>query len=184
MKTLLLVAASLALTAAGGAHAQQRRAEPRFEDYAVAVRRGKVTPMNLRSHRRARTYRTLLRQQQRESGVNFAGRYTLASVGCGTGCSVAAIIDARTGAAHFPDQLNGWTGIVGDYDPPEGEDTWAYRADSRLLRIVGRPNIGREGEERHGPSGIYYYVWETGRLRQVGFRPVGSYPEADPPGRR
>ncbi len=184
MKTLLLAAASLALAAAGGAHAQQRRAEPRFEDYAVAVRRAKVAPMNLRSHKRARTYRTLLRQQQRESGVNFAGRYTLASVGCGTGCSVAAIIDARTGAAHFPDQLNGWTSIVGDYDPPEGEDTWAYRADSRLLRIVGRPNIGREGEERHGPSGIYYYVWEDGRLRQVGFRAVGSYPEADPPGRR
>ena len=181
MKTLLLVAASLALTAAGGA--QQRRAEPRFEDYAVAVRRGKVTPMNLRSHRLARMYRTLLRQQQRESGVNFAGRYTLASVGCGTGCSVTAIIDARTGAAHFPDQLNGWTGIVGDYDPPEGEDTWAYRAGSRLLRIVGRPRIGREDEERYGPSGIYYYVWENGRLRQVGFKPVGSYPEADPPER-
>ncbi|HEV2860565.1 MAG TPA: hypothetical protein VGX48_06145 [Pyrinomonadaceae bacterium] len=183
MKTLLLVAASLALTAAGGA--QQRRAEPRFKDYpAAAVRRAGVTPMNLRSHRLARTYRTLLRRQQRESGVNFAGHYTLASVGCGTGCSVTAIIDARTGAAHFPSQLNGWTGIVGDYDPPEGEDTWEYRADSRLLRILGRPGIGREDEERYGPSGIYYYVWDGGRLRQVGFRPVGSYPESDPPGRR
>jgi hypothetical protein len=125
-----------------------------------------------------------MRQQIKDEGVNFAGRYTLASVGCGTGCSVSAIIDARNGRAYFPGELNGWTSIVGDYDPPEGEDLWTYRADSRLLKAVGRPNIGREGEERYGPSGIYYYEWAQNRLRLVKFVPVGSYPEADPAGRR
>ena len=164
--------------------AQERSDAPRFESYAVAVRRGKVAPLNPGSHTWARKYRTLLRQQLKEAGVNFAGRYTLASVGCGTGCSITAIIDARTGRAFFPKELAGWTGIVGDYEIPDGEDSWTYRANSRLIRLVGRPNIGAIDEERYGASGIYYYEWSNQRLRLVKFTHVGSYPEADPPGKQ
>jgi hypothetical protein len=159
----------------------QETEAPRFESYQVAVWRGRVAPLNLRSHSLARLYRTLIREQVREEGVNFAGHYTLASVGCGTGCSTTAIVDARTGTAFFPNELNGWTSIVGDYEIPDGEDQRMYRADSRLLRAIGRPNIGRPDEERHGPSGIYYYEWKENRLRVVKFTAVGSYPEADPP---
>jgi hypothetical protein len=185
MRTLRFIVACLSLAAALTAPSlAQERDAPRFEDYPAAVRRGRVAPLDLSSHPLARTYRTLLRQQLREEGVNFAGRYTLASVGCGTGCSISAIIDARNGRAYFPRELTGWTGIVGDYDIPEGEDSWTYRAGSRLLRVVGRPNIGAAREERHGPSGIYYYEWTGRRLRLVRFTHVGSYPKADPPGRR
>ena len=181
----ILVAFVLLACLPGNAPAQEAKSDaPRFEDYRVAVWRGKVAPLNRRSHPLARKYRTLMGQQLKESGVNFAGRYTLASVGCGTGCSITAFIDARTGRAFFPDELLGWTGIVGDYDPPEGEEPWTYRADSRLLRLIGRANIGAVGEERYGASGIYYYEWSHNRLRLVKFIPVGSYPEADPPGRR
>lgn len=184
MRILQFIVACLVLAAgaAGEPSLAQGAAGPRFEDYRVAVRRGRVAPLDVRSHRLARTYRTLMRRQLREEGVNFAGRYTLASVGCGTGCSVTAVIDARDGRAYFPDELNGWTSIVGDYDIPEGEEQRMFRADSRLLRVVGRPNIGRADEERHGPSGIYYYAWANNRLRLVKFVHVGSYPEADPPG--
>lgn len=188
-KTLSLVLACVALAASHGPRATAqtsvapRQKTPRFEDYRVTVRRGRVAPLDLRSHKLARHYRTLLRQRQREEGVNFAGGYTLASVGCGTGCSTTAIIDARTGRAHFPPELNGWTGIVGDYDPPEGEELWEYRSGSRLLRATGRPTVGDPRDERHGPSGIYYYAWDGARLRRVGFVPVGSYPETDPPAR-
>jgi hypothetical protein len=186
-KTLSLVLACVALAAPLGLNARaqtsaaSRRKAPRFQSYRVAVRRGRVTPLDLRSHKLARRYRTLLREQQRDEGVNFAGRYTLASVGCGTGCSITAIIDARTGRAYFPAELNGWTGIVGDYDPPEGKEPWEYRADSKLLRATGRPSVGDPRDERHGPSGIYYYAWDGARLRRVGFTPIGSYPETDPP---
>jgi hypothetical protein len=179
---LLLVSLAL-LSLASGARAQ-REGEPGFRSFPADVWAGRPAPLNLRSHRLARVYRTLMRQQQREEGINFAGHYTLATVGCGTGCSVTAFIDARDGRAYFPKELNGWTGIVGDYDPPEGEDTWQWRADSRLLRIVGRPNVGREGEERYGPSGIYHYEWTGRRLRLVRFRHVGSYPDTDPPAPR
>jgi hypothetical protein len=188
-KTLSLVLACVALAASHGSHARAQTSAasqaktPRFRDYRVAVRRGRVTPLDSRSHKLARHYRTLLRRQQHEEGVNFAGGYTLASVGCGTGCSITAVIDARTGRAHFPLELNGWTGIVGDYDPPEGEEPWEYMADSRLLRATGRPTVGDPRDERHGPSGIYYYAWDGARLRRVGFEPVGSYPETDPPAR-
>ncbi|HEY0099065.1 MAG TPA: hypothetical protein VGB76_08945 [Pyrinomonadaceae bacterium] len=183
-KKILFVFALLLLSLPGHSRAQEKSTEPRFERYAVAVWRGKVMPLNLRSHALARKYRTLLGQQVKEEGVNFAGHYTLASAGCGTGCSIISIIDARTGRAFFPNELTGWTGIVGDYEPPEGEEPWMYRANSRLLRVVGRPNIGAANEERYGASGIYYYEWRNGRLRLVKFTHVGSYPDADPPGSR
>jgi hypothetical protein len=94
---------------------------PRFEDYAAAVWRGKIAPLDLRSHALARKFRTVIREQREEAGVNFAGHYTIASAGCGTGCSITAVVDARTGKAYFPNEFNGWTGIVGDYEMPEGE---------------------------------------------------------------
>lgn len=174
----------LTLAAAGVRSRAQQAEAPRFEDYAVAVWRGRAAPLDLRSHPWARKYRTVVRQQLREEGVNFAGHYTLASAGCGTGCSISAIVDARSGRAYFPNELSGWTNIVGNYDPPEGEELWSFRRDSKLLRLVGRPNIGAPGEERYGPSGIYYYEWAGGRLRLVKFTHVGSYPEADRPGTR
>ena len=120
-------------------------------------------------------------RQMREHGVNFAGHYTFASVGCGTGCSISAIIDARNGRAFFPAELEGWTSIIGDSRLSEEEENWVYRPDSRLLRLVGRPNIGRGNEERHGAGGIYYYEWRNNRLRLVRFIPHGSYPNPDPP---
>lgn len=185
MKILLYTVACLVLIVSyqPPLSAQEKDA-PRFESYRVAVRRGRVAALDLGSHPLARHYRTLLGRQLREAGVNFAGHYSVASVGCGTGCSITAIIDARTGRAYFPNELDGWTGILGDYEFAEGEDIRAFRADSRLLRAVGRPNIStRRGEERYGASGIYYYEWVNRRLRLVKFTPAGSYPEADPPTR-
>lgn len=178
----ILLCFALAVAAAVASVAQEVGA-PRFEDYSVAVWRGRMARLNLRSHPLARKFRTGIREY-REEGVNFAGHYTLASVGCGTGCSITAIVDARNGNAYFPNELEGWTGIVGDYEPPEGEEHWMFQAKSRLLRAVGRPNIGAIDEERYGPSGIYYYEWKNNRLRLVKFTHVGSYPDADPPVKR
>jgi hypothetical protein len=179
-KILAVFALLLCLSSAASAQ-DEKASEPRFERYAVAVWRGKAARLDQHSHPLARKYRTHIGQQIKEEGVNFAGRYTLATMGCGTGCSISAIVDARTGRAFFPNELTGWTGIVGDYDPPEGEELWTYQPGSRLLRLIGRPNIGKVNEERHAASGIYYYEWTNNKLRLVKFTPVGSYPEADPP---
>jgi hypothetical protein len=157
----------------------QKKEPPRFEDFSADVYAGKPAPLNLRSHRLARTYRTSLREQLHDEGINFAGHYTLAIMGCGTGCSITAIVDARDGRAYFPRVLDGWTSEIGDYQFAEGEDIRTFRANSRLLRVVGRPRISPR--ERWGPSGVYFYEWANNRLRQVHFVPAGSYPETDRP---
>jgi hypothetical protein len=155
-----------------------QKSEPRFENHLVKAWSGKVAALNLSSHKLARMYRTSIREQMKEEGINFAGHYTVAAMGCGTGCSITAIVDAQTGRAYFPQVFEGWTSVIGDYEFKEGEDIRTFHANSRLMRAVGRPRLG--AEERWGPSGVYYYEWVNNRLRQVHFVPSGSYPQSDP----
>ncbi|MGZ8845876.1 MAG: hypothetical protein ACXW3C_05380 [Pyrinomonadaceae bacterium] len=150
---------------------------PRFENYSGKVWSGKPAALNLSSHKLARMYRTSIREQLRDEGVNFAGHYTIAAMGCGTGCSITAIVDARTGRSYFPQVFEGWTSIIGDHEFKEGEDIRTFHANSRLIRAVGRPRLS--AEERWGPSDIYYYEWINNQLKQVHFVPAGSYPEKD-----
>jgi hypothetical protein len=181
-RTFCLALAFLALGVIASSRSLAQKSDaPRFEDYPADVWAGKAVLLDLRSHPLARTFRTRLREDLKTEGINFAGHYTFATVGCGAGCSINAFIDARTGRAHFPKALSGWTRIVGDFDKYEAYEQQT-RADSRLLRMLGRPNIGRRNEERHGPSGIYYYEWINNRLRLIKFVQVGSYPNADPGG--
>jgi len=122
-------------------------------------------------------YRTSIREQLHDEGINFAGHYTIAAMGCGTGCSITAIVDARSGNAYFPRELEGWTVEIGDYQFANDEDVRTFRTDSRLIRIVGRPRLS--AAERWGPSGIYFYEWKNNRLQKVHFVPAGSYHKPD-----
>ena len=140
---------------------------PEFKQYPADVYAGKPASLNLRSHGMARMYRTSIREQLHEQGINFAGHYTIAVMGCGTGCSITAIVDARNGNAYFPRELNGWNVDPGVYDLADDEDVRTFRTDSRLLKIMGVPRLG--AAERWGPGGIYYYEWKNNRLRQVRF---------------
>lgn len=155
----------------------QKTPPPAFEKYPADVWAGKPAPLNLRSHRLARMFRTSIREQQHEEGINFAGHYTVAVMGCGTGCSITAIVDARNGRAYFPGVFEGWTSEIGDYEFADNEDIRTFRVNSRLLRVVGRPRLS--ADEQWGPSGVYYYEWINKKLRQVQFVPAGSYPKAD-----
>ena len=143
---------------------------PDFKQYPADVYAGKPAPLSLHSHRMARMYRTSIREQLHEKGINFAGHYTIAAVGCGTGCSITAIVDARNGNAYFPRELDGWNVEPGVYDFADNEDVQTFRTDSRLLKIIGAPVRG--ANERWGPGGIYYYEWKNNRLRQVQFVPT------------
>jgi hypothetical protein len=143
---------------------------PDFKQYPADVYAGKPAPLNLRSHPMARTYRTSIREQIHEQGINFAGHFTVAVMGCGTGCSITAIVDARNGVAYFPRELDGWNVEPGVYEFADNEDVRTFRADSRLLKIIGAPRLS--ADERWGPGGIYYYEWKNNRLRQVQFVPT------------
>jgi hypothetical protein len=142
---------------------------PDFKQYTADVYAGKPAPLNLRSHRMARTYRTSIREQLQEQGINFAGHYTIVVMGCGTGCSITAIVDARNGVAYFPRALDGWSVEPGIYEFADNEDVRTFRTDSRLLKIIGAPRLS--ADERWGAGGIYYYEWKNNRLRQVQFVP-------------
>jgi len=63
----------------------------------------------------------------------------------------------------------------------ENEEPWNFHSASRILRVIGREDIGGISEERYGPSGVYYYEWRNNRLRLVRFTHEGSYPDPDPP---
>ncbi|WP_246805936.1 MULTISPECIES: hypothetical protein [unclassified Ensifer] len=67
-------------------------------------------------------FRTRIREGMRE-GPNFAGRYSLIQIGCGTGCSFAIVGDNKTGKpSRFPRG-----------DDPISMLTLKFRLDSRLL---------------------------------------------------
>jgi hypothetical protein len=90
----------------GGRNSNGRRdeaafVEPRFEDFPVAERLdGPPKAPDLSSHDDARLYRTTLRAAAAK-GPTFAGVYAVAVIGCGTNCSLTALIDLRDGRVHF-----------------------------------------------------------------------------------
>src|SRR5262249_12276563 len=80
-------------------------APPAFQDLpAGPAFTGRVAPPDVTSHPRARTYRTALRQEVKEQ-PDFAGHYTLVQIGCGAGCVIVAIVEARSGRVFFPGAL-------------------------------------------------------------------------------
>jgi hypothetical protein len=58
--------------------------------------RGKLVPADEASHSDARTYQTALHEGMAE-GVNFAGKYTVVTIGCGTACQQHFIVDRENG---------------------------------------------------------------------------------------
>lgn len=153
MKTVLqLIFAAAFMT--GGALAQESR-PPRFEDYPVQKRfTGKPAPVKI-SHPRARQFRTMIRTQARNE-PNFAGHYTLATWGCGSGCRGFAVVDARTGKVYFnPRALMVMT------PPYLEEDTLQFRPDSRLLIVTGSV----DGVNGFQSEAKFYYEWKNNRFK-------------------
>jgi hypothetical protein len=130
---------------------------PRFEDFAVVERfKGRPAPVNLRSHRQARRFRTVLRDGAKK-GPNFAGHYTVTYWGCGTECIIFGITDARRGKVY-----------IAPFNAGYGLD---YRIDSRLL-VVNPPKelegrFGTEDLERYHYVESLYFKWDGTRLRLI-----------------
>lgn len=67
-----------------------------FEDHQVTVYDGPLASPDLDSHPLGRRYRTRIRQACSE-GINFGGKYTLVSWGCGSPCQAGVLVDRITG---------------------------------------------------------------------------------------
>lgn len=131
---------------------------PRFDDYPVRdIYRGKPASPAL-STSEARRFRTELRRQA-AFGPNLAGHFTFARWGCGAGCVMVAIIDARTGQVWFPnfrleDAVTSAGRIALDHSTE-------FRLDSELIIAIGLVN------ERD--AGTSYFRWHDGALSLIRF---------------
>ena len=137
---------------------------PTFDDYRVALRfRGRPAPVNLATDAQARFFRSKLREGARH-GPNFADYLTVVTWGCGSGCQVNAIVDARTGRIH-PQWLQTNLGV-------------SIRRGSALLIADPRDSV----EIPPGPCGSCgtpaAYAWRGDHLEPVG---RGPHPHILPP---
>ena len=139
---------------------------PSFADYAATAYKGRAAALKLTT-RQARGYWTRLREGARRS-VNFAGRYKLHTWSCGTGCLQTAFIDAKTGDAFFPPELNGFIACYYGETPVESlEEALKFERGSRLIVMSGYPTSERDKPEPK--KGLYYYEWDGKGLKLVRF---------------
>ncbi|HTT98951.1 MAG TPA: hypothetical protein VMF58_12940 [Rhizomicrobium sp.] len=154
---------------------------PAFERYSVPVVHVAHAPRVALGDRRARLYRTQLRDAAKDGatfGPNFAGHYRLASWGCGTGCLNWGLVDLKTGRVAFDKTMFSLENEHIDFSREKADDNYArarrafyefgvllYRPDSALLMTLGTPN---EDELR---DGMAFYHW-TGKT----FHRIASIP--------
>jgi len=103
-------------------------------------------------------------------GTNFAGHYAIAdhlnrAMG---GVDTAAIVDLKTGKIYLPKELYGYHDQRGaGYNPPRPDGGLHYRANSKLLIIVGQ--AGDKDKEKG--IGRFYYKWSNNKLEFLKFVP-------------
>ena len=149
--------------AAGFSFAQAQTSKaPKFAEYPAKVEKQRIHSINFKKDPTFSDYKTRISRALRE-GVNFAGRYILTGWGCGTGCTNALIIDARTGKIFTPAELSNVDATYGD---EYSEVQLEFRKNSRLLIIHGRPGTDDENAKLP-PPGDHYYEWKDGRLRHI-----------------
>ncbi len=146
-----------AVVLAGSLLAQQK--EPQFKDYPETVPpKFKHAPLKLRTPGQLR-FKKVIREWV-DRGVNFAGSYTLAEWGCGTGCVRMAVVNPRTGEVY--DGPFGQLPYASfSLDPKLDVDTTGifYHPDSRLFIARGCPN-GKD-------CGAYFYEWTGKEFKKI-----------------
>lgn len=149
------------------AQATKSSAEPKFKDYAVPVEtRLKYVPPKF-STAAQRRFRTVIRDWTRK-GPNFAGHYTIAEWGCGTGCVQMVVVDNRTGNVYQgPWGALPFAVFCFGSNPDKDKTEILYRRDSSLLIFRGCPNFAH--------CGTTYDLWNGSGfkvLRRQAVQPV------------
>lgn len=110
---------------------------------------GKLADLDEKSHPEASRYGTML-QQGLQEGVNFAGKYTVISIGCGTSCQQHFVVDRESG--QVLDKLQGSMGA-------------RYSRESRLF-ILNPPDAETDYSQCQDCA-PQAYVFEEGKFRKV-----------------
>lgn len=131
----------------------------KFADYSVAnIFSGKPATPTLMT-RTQRIFRTAITQAARK-GPNFAGHYTVAEWGCGSGCMSMAVVDAESGkvfSVPFRILSLPLTQGKGGHEYQGA----VYQLKSRLLVADGCPEDKK--------CGTYYYEWKDNQFKLLRF---------------
>jgi hypothetical protein len=136
---------------------------PMFEDYPItSIFRGEpALPIFAKGQG---GFSTQIKEGARK-GPNFAGHFTIAQWGCGSGCISFAIVDAVSGQLNYPIPFVGLgipymgTATGRDYKGLE------YRLDSSLLIADGCPEDEDSTDADFEMNcGTRYYKWEANRF--------------------
>jgi hypothetical protein len=146
---------------------------PTFAAYHVKSPETVENPsLDLNSNPTARTYRTVLRREIAQ-GPNFAGHYRVAGWGCGSSCSMFAVVNLNTGRVITPEGFSDTSGVYFAVDNqklfPDAQTDYSllsFMKASRLLVVLGDLD---EDERREG---AFYFVLERERLRLIHSTPV------------
>jgi hypothetical protein len=156
MRHAVVIFAIAALAAAVPAQGQPKEHTPRFADYPVT----KLSHLRVAKPKVAASWHEQLRLRLQDkvddsSRTNFAGRYFLAVVGCGTACVWSAIVEPKTGETVVLPMVSSWRDTHKKF---KGVD---FRHNSRLIVLSG------ERDDKEGDMGRHYYVFEDGTLRHL-----------------
>jgi hypothetical protein len=148
------------------------RNTPTFDDFKVSRSFKGVPKAPVLRTRSDREYRTSIRNAVK-SGANFAGHYSVAEWGCGTGCHGFVVVDVVTGTVydppftdinfHQPEVAEYWENHEPQWWCLSNHDVIEYRADSDLLVVEGCL-------DDHQCGRTYYRIGVKG-LQQIAFDP-------------
>lgn len=131
---------------------------PLFRNYpAEFFAIGPAVPPDLSSPD-AYNFRTRLRAAAARP-VNFAGRYKLATWGCGTQCETGAIINAMTGQVTFLP----FSVCCEDWPIDADFKRILFRKNSRLIVFSGMLN-------EEGVNGVHFFEFRDGQFNRVSTR--------------
>lgn len=125
--------------------------EKTFDDFKTPATYNKKHPINYNSNPIAKKFKTVITDtyNQRDS-ADFAGHYVVAKWGCGSSCSMIAIVDIKTGRVY--------EGVIA----AAGYD---YRPESKLL-VVNPPN-----NDGWFPDWVFpdpeYYIFENNKFIKI-----------------
>jgi len=131
-----------------------------FQKYPVKeVYKGSKAPLNFTGNADAKAFRTRIKEGYKTGQVDFAGYYVTIYWGCGTGCSMGAMVDVRDGKIYtLPDNEENRTNYCGD------GTTYGGKNNSRMYVT---PACGYNEEN---PKPVYtVFVWNeiSKKFKQV-----------------
>lgn len=118
-----------------GIFALESLVKPKFSDYKVLVTKDFNDSVRLNTKlKRTKQFKTVLSGSLSEE-PNFAGRYVIATWGCGSSCQSHAIVNKLTGVVFWPSEIESTSSLFSC-----DKDMLEFMVSSNLL-VVNNPSF-------------------------------------------